>query len=1125
MSSLSGRKGKAYWRSLTELSGGAAFRAHAEREFPFLGKLPAADRRQFLKLMGASLALGGLTGCRWPRETIVPYAKRPNGRVPGVPVYFASTVERGGVGLGVLVKSYDGRPLKIEGSEAHPDSLGATDAFTQAAVLEMYDPDRSTRPVERAGGAATPGSWQAFDAFAARHFAELKSAAGAGLCVLSQASFSPTLTRLRQQMRTSLPRAQWFEYEPLSRDNEHAGTKRAFGKPYRTILDFDQADVIAAFDDDFLLAHPAAVRYTRGFARQRTADGGKMNRLYVVEGGLSLTGSNADQRYPTRPSRIGAALVDVARALAAEGLDLPAAAKSALGDAGEAHGAAADVAKDLLAHRGHGAITVGPRQPAEVHALAALLNGALGNVGHGVRYVPVEDRPSHVDALASLAAKMAAGEVRTLLILGGNPVYDAPVDLEFARKLESVPSRIHLSLYDDETSRQCTWHVPMAHVLEAWGDARGWDGTVSFAQPLIEPLYGGRTPIELVAALLAGGAPANGFELVRETFQAQFLRSGDDFESAWRRALHDGVLPDSAWPAETPRAAGDWGAIVGGMQAGAPAVHAAGADSSAGPPRPAAAEQPPRPAAAQFEVVFAEDYSVYDGRYANNGWLQEKPDPLTKLTWDNAALLSPNDARRLRVAQDDRVEVAVGDRRLTLPVYVLPGQADGVVTLPLGYGRSAAGIVASGSGVDTYSLRASGGWHSAPAHVTKARGRYELATTQDHHSIRSAVGVAEAQRRVEHNLFMDGTLAEYKANPRFAQHKLHSLPLVQLFGDHQFPDAPRWAMAIDLSKCTGCSACVVACQAENNIAVVGKEEVMMGREMHWLRIDRYFQGDPHDAESLQVAHQPIVCQHCENAPCEQVCPVAATVHDEQGLNVMVYNRCIGTRYCLNNCPYKVRRFNFFYNHYGPQHPRSLALGTIDFPNPFKASLQPQIELTPIEKLRMNPDVTVRSRGVMEKCTFCVQRLAAAKIDARNREIDGGDRTIPDGTVRTACQQVCPADAITFGDLKVAGSRVAESRKSPRSYALLAELNVRPRNEYLAKLRNPLRDAPPAAPAHASCAGGGAAAAVAVASDLRVRRSAGEGACGQAGWKPAPQAGAGACGPFAGEGARGSGGAG
>ena len=1070
--------GKEYWRSLEERAQTPEFRNFIAREFPGLAEelLLSPSRRQFLKVMGASLALAGLAGCRWPRESIVAYNQRPPGRIPGKAVYYATTMDVGGVGTGLLVRSYDGRPIKIEGNELHPASLGASGAIEQSAILEMYDPDRSIGAIAAGGPERTPEEVdKRFLPFAREHFGKVRGAGGAGLCVLSEASSSATLADLRERLLRACPQAAWFEYEPVSRDNERAGTAIALGGPYRPIyrlhdLERDEplADVILCLDADLLGRDPSALRYTREFARGRTADDAeqRMNRLYAVESNVSLTGSNADHRYAVRSLDVAQVAWEIAAALGELGVNVPVRSSGAA-----RYAFAKGIAQDLAAHRGRSVVCAGPNQPPEVHALAHLLNNALGNIGKTISYAPAPDsaRPSHLDAIRALTQRMNGGQVSTLVILGGNPAYDAPADLDFAAALAKVETSVHLSLYDNETSRLCSWHAPRAHFLECWGDAAALDGTYSVQQPLIEPLYHGLSPIELVA-LLAGDELTTGYDLVRRTLEAR-TQAGQDFEGAWRRVLHDGVASGTAAVQAPTAAAAAWSQIAPFF---AP------------------------PGSAGMALVSVPASKVSAGRSANSGWLQELPEPLTKLTWDNAAIMAPATARRLGVRRSGSlVRIRGNGRELTLAAYILPGHASDSITLPLGYGRgAAAGRVAEGAGFDTYQLRTTGGWHIAGgAEVSATGGHYDLATTQDHHAMASDIGEKETQYRIP-ILVREGTLKQYReylvghgaghggsgaeghvgdgaasgnghgagdVPHNFATHvvhdKVHPLPQIQLFAGHEFPDKPKWGMAIDLARCTGCSACVVACQSENNVAVVGKMEVQLGREMHWIRIDRYFRGEPDTAE---VVHQPVTCHQCENAPCEQVCPVAATVHDEEGLNVMVYNRCIGTRYCSNNCPYKVRRFNWFYNHYGPRHPRSRVGGvsvfqTFDIKN--TPSMLPQTHLTEIEKLRMNPDVTVRSRGVMEKCTFCVQRINAARIAHRNEQVSPRPNRerperIPDDAVVPACAQACPAEAITFGDLRHSDARVSRLHAHERTYEMLSELNVRSRLKYLTRLRNP-----------------------------------------------------------------------
>ena len=1000
---------RAYWRSLDELADAPEFRRFVEQAFPSMLPEMASPttRRRFLKRMGASFALAGLAGCRWPAETIVPHADRAENRTPGEPERYATAMEIGGVAQGLLVTSYDGRPIKVEGNPLHPFNRGATDAIAQASVLELYDPDRSRHVVCRSGETSRTVAWDAFDAEAAALFAAEREGDGLGLYVLCEASSSPSLARLKPMFLKRLPRARWYDYEPIDRDNERRGTKLAFGRPLRPLLHLDKADVVVCLDEDLLLTHPAALGYTRDFTARRTGDDGRMNRLYVAEGGYSITGAMADERLAISPLRVPDLLRRLERAWAGEPLD-------GAGADARADGFVTRVAADLKQHPGRSVLVAGANQPPEVHALVCSLNGELGSVGETVTYRadPDPDRPTHVESILALAAEMRAGRVETLLILGGNPAYDAPADVDFAARLAEVEMSLHLSPYDNETSRRCTWHVPRAHDLESWGDARAYDGTVCTIQPLIAPLYGGWSVIELLDRVMSD-EPGTGYDLVRETFRS--LVPAGDFERNWHQALHDGIV------AETDLATLKLPLRVVDRTARASLL----AEIAGAADRPA------------VHVIFTPDACVYDGRFANNGWLQELPAPLTKITWDNAALIDPATAKEKGIATGDVVRLTLDGRSLEIAACVMPGQATGTVVLPLGFGRSAAGSIGDGVGFNTYELRTSKAMHlAAGANLRPTGETHTLAATQDHHAI-DAVGMQERAKRLP-ALIREATLDEYTRHPENIRHAAHHPPLESLWNEHDSP-GNRWAMAIDLTRCTGCNACVMACQAENNVPIVGKEQVDNGREMHWLRVDRYFKGDP---EAPQVVHQPVACHHCELAPCEQVCPVAATVHSDEGLNDMVYNRCVGTRYCSNNCPYKVRRFNYF-------------------------NYRKHLEGNDVAKMVFNPEVTVRSRGVMEKCTYCVQRIASARIRAKNDEVRrrargetvGNEdrperRLIPDGEITPACGQVCPSRAIVFGDLSDPDSAVRRMHDHPRSYAMLAELNIKPRTKYLAKLRNP-----------------------------------------------------------------------
>ncbi|HZT77175.1 MAG TPA: TAT-variant-translocated molybdopterin oxidoreductase [Vicinamibacterales bacterium] len=973
-----------YWRTLDELADDPAFRARLANEFP--SQIEAisdpVERRTFMKLMAASLGLAGMTACtRQPPEKIIPYVRQPEEIVPGRPLFFATSMALGGVATGLLVESHEGRPTKIEGNPLHPGSLGATDIFGQAAILTLYDPDRSQTLTNL--GEIRP--WSAFIGAMRAAIAAQGPLKGAGLRLLTESVNSPTLAAQIRDVLAAHPSAKWHQWDPASRDNARRGSKLAFGEYVDAQYRLEQADVILSLDADLLGCGPGSLRYARDFAKRRLPP--NMNRLYAVESMPTSTGARADHRVPAKPSEIAA----LARAIAA-GVG---AGASGQGPGAGRHAKFVDaVARDLAAHRGRSLVLAGDAQPAEVHALAHAMNQALGNVGRTLVYTdPVEAEP--VDQLASLrdlVSDMNAGKVDLLVILGGNPVYTAPPDLQFAAALGKVPLRVHLGLHDDETSAQCHWHVPEAHFLEAWSDARAFDGTVSIVQPLIAPLYGGKSAHEVVAAL--GDRPEqSGYDIVRA-----FHKVDPKNDQEWRRWLHDGVIPNTAYAPKTVTAKS--------------AV--AGSPSAAGP-------QPPAAGAGTFEIAFRNDPCVLDGRFANNGWLQELPKPITKLTWDNAVLVSPATAAKLSGTNtpsfqggehgqivSDIVEIGVNGRTVRGALFPLAGHPDDCATIHLGYGRTRAGRVGSGAGFDANQLRTSSTMDAAAgARIAKTGDRYPLACTQYHHLMEGR------------GLIRSVTLDEYVKDPKSIREGDETPPrTITLYPDYKY-EGYKWGMAIDINACVGCNACVVGCQAENNIAVVGKEQVLRGREMHWLRVDTYYRGAP---EAPETYFQPVPCMQCENAPCEVVCPVGATVHSHEGLNDMVYNRCVGTRYCSNNCPYKVRRFNF---------------------------LLYQDWDTPSLKLLRNPDVSVRSRGVMEKCTYCVQRINKAKIDTER-----DDRRIKDGEIQTACQQACPADAIVFGDLNDPNSRVAQLKQEERNYALLGELNTRPRTTYLGAVRNP-----------------------------------------------------------------------
>jgi len=1020
------KTGKAYWRSLDELADTPEFRRFVDQEFADYTPeevIASPTRRSLLKLMGASMALAGVSGLggcrRWPEKEVAPYASRPEGRIPGVPDQYATVMELGGVALPLLASSFDGRPTKVEGNPTHPQSrtrggdfaLGACNVFAQASTLEMYDPHRS-RFVLHKGKQTT---WKDF------------AGAASGLtldgefAVLCEQTSSPSVDHYRRKLTDA--GAAWYTWEPINNDNTLAGTEMAFGgKSYRRHLHLDKAHVIACFDADPLGSGMDAQANARDWAAgRRTVSDGKMSRMYCVESRMSVTGTNADNRLPLKSTRMIDAIQQLAQLL---GLKV----KPSHELDAKAVGFLEAMAKDLKSHEGHGVVIVGESQPREVHAAAHLINEQLKNIGTTVTFTPEpEQNVDQAGQISELVAKINAGDVQTLLILGGNPVYNAPADLKFADAIKKVPTSIHLSLYVDETSKRATWHVPRSHYLESWGDARSYDGTVSVQQPLIHPLSGeSRTAAEVLAVVTHDDVTA-GHDIVRRTFK-QWLPA-DNFGKSFRKVLHDGLLEGSAWEAASVEAR-------------------YGLDE-----RVAAAKSNE----AEIELVITGDANLYDGRFANNGWLQEMPDPITKVTWDNALLVGPATAKKLGLRQSGRASVKVGGAEVVLGVYIQPGMA----AVALGYGRASAGYVGDGVGFDTYQLRRSDALGVATdVSVARASGAYKLVSVQDHWAIDS-IGDKERSYRATHHLVKSETLAERQhkhddhghGHGHFGQHA----PMIDKKGPDgthlplQIFDEPidfekqrhRWAMAIDLNTCIGCGSCIIACQSENNIPVVGKDQVGRGREMHWLRVDRYFHGDPEDPK---VVHQPLTCHQCETAPCEQVCPVAATVHDTEGINVMIYNRCIGTRYCSNNCPYKVRRFNWFDWNAKPVHSSEFGGTWVGIPDEQQRS---EKLVDPVRRMQFNPEVTVRMRGVMEKCTFCLQRIKAVTIPAKNE-----GRPVAEGEITPACAQTCATQSIVFGDLNDADSQVSKLFKSDDAYEVLKELNVRARTRYLTRVTNP-----------------------------------------------------------------------
>jgi len=969
--------GKEYWRSLDELSDNPHFAELLHREFPRQASEydESVDRRDFLKLAAASLALAGLSGCGGPpSETIVPYVTQPTGLTPGKPQFYATAMPMGADAIGLLVESHEGRPTKIEGNPDHPGSLGAADAIAQASVLGLYDPDRA-QVVTHQGNIESWGSFLGEAAGAAR---VLKT--GAGLRILTGSVTSPTLAAQIKGLLAQYPQAKWHQWEPAGSDGAREGAKLAFGRVVSAVYRPEKAEVILSLDGDFLASGPGHVRYAKQFARRRklSGAGSEMNRLYVLEPTPSVTGASADHRVPMRASDVGL----FARALAAK-LGLGGSAPVPSGS----EKLLETVAAELQMHRGAGLVIAGEQQPAEVHALAHVMNQALGNAGATVYYAETaEAQPvNHAESIRELCAEMHNGNVDTLLILGGNPVYDAPRDYDFAEKLKKVRLTVRLGAYADETSAHCQWNIPETHYLESWSDARAFDGTASIVQPLIAPLYQGKTAHEVVGAF-SDKPGVSSYDRVRATWM------GGHTEKEWRKWLHDGVIEATAFAPLS--VAAKW------SPASLPAAKPVPAD--------------------QIEFVFRPDPCVFDGRFANNGWLQELPKPASKLTWDNAALISPKTAEKFGFTHSssfvggehgqtivDIAEIELSGSKVSAAVWTLPGQAEGVITLPLGYGRSKSGHAGTNKGFNAYAVRGAAAlWTATGGSVRKTGETYPLACTQAHHNMEGR------------ELIRSASFEEYKKNPAFTQlPEEEKMKGLSLYKEFEYPGY-AWGMAIDLASCNGCNACVAACGAENNIPIVGKDQVLRGREMHWIRIDRYYEGS---LDNPEMHNQPVPCQQCENAPCEQVCPVGATTHSAEGLNDMVYNRCIGTRYCSNNCPYKVRRFNF---------------------------LRFQDWETPEFKLMRNPEVTVRSRGVMEKCTYCVQRINNVRIEAEKE-----NRPIRDGEIVTACEAACPSEAIVFGNANDPKSRVAKLKAQQRNYTILAEVNARPRTTYLGAVKN------------------------------------------------------------------------
>jgi molybdopterin-containing oxidoreductase family iron-sulfur binding subunit len=1047
--------GPKYWRSLDELADTPEFREWVGREFPAGASewLDPVSRRHFVQIMSASFLLAGfgLTGCRRPEEKILPFGKQPENYIHGLPEYYATSMPTRGGAVPLLAKSSDGRPTKLEGNADHPANQfldrsgnprkhGGTDHFAQASILSLYDPDRAIRFSKGGNEINRQTALQALDEIPKN----LGARSGEGLAFLLQRNTSPSRARLQGLIAQKFPKARWHVHEPVELNLDQQAASLAFGKSVRPVYHLDKAKVIVSLDCDFIGSEDNTTQFCRDFAagRKLSKAADSMSRLYALEGLMTLTGANADHRLRLSTSAIASAAAALGeKVLGADGAELVAALKKA-GTVDEKQARfIATCGEDLLKNKGGSLVLAGHRQPLAVHLMALAMNVALGNLG---TTLTLQEAPEEkFESLADLAKSLNSGAVDTLVILGANPVYDAPVDLAWGETQRKAKNVVRLGYYEDETGAVCDYHFPAAHYLESWGDARAYDGTLVGIQPLIEPLFGGLTELEFLARI-GGLEQTRDYEITRETFRGF---STGDFEESWKKFLHDGFLANTA----AKDATGQFNFAAAAKAAVVSAVPAATRD--------------------QLEVVFQRDASVDDGRWNNNGWLQEMPDPITKVTWENVIQISPKTMADLGFqAQNDlsghnevsRVRLELGGRSIEGPVWIQPGLSDNTVVLALGYGRKSTGRIGRGSGYDAYALRSSTALYFATGGKLTPTGQtHEVSSTQSHWSMEGRSIVREAN------------LAEFQKTPDFAKElSLEPPPEVAPLYPNPLDKAKeaarhQWGMVIDLNSCLGCSSCVIACQSENNVPIVGKQMVGKSREMHWLRIDRYFSGGVDDP---QMVNQPMLCQHCEAAPCENVCPVNATSHDAEGLNVMTYNRCVGTRYCSNNCPYKVRRFNYFDYNRRPlgklyRSPlTSINEGEWEFwrwlKNPDRGS-RPDDEWELIKMVK-NPDVTVRMRGVMEKCSFCLQRIEQAKIAQKVKAANTGDMAnveVPDGAVQTACQQACPAEAITFGNIKDRESRVSKLKEQERNYSVLEFLHTKPRLTYLARVRNPNPEMP------------------------------------------------------------------
>ncbi|QDU76722.1 Tetrathionate reductase subunit B precursor [Bremerella volcania] len=1006
-----------YWRSLGELEGTPEFEQFLRQEFPEAAEVAPTGmpRRRWMQLMGASLALAtGAAGCRYPEEEVVgfrypeeeiaPFSRRPEGRIPGKPEKFATTLTVAGKTCPVVATSYDGRPIKIDGNQMHPMVAGA-DTYSQATLLHLYDPDRSQYPIERDVNGQHSRSWDEFAVWWKEQSKKLEGGNSSKLAILHQTNTSPTVLAQMNEVAKKFPQAKWYQYESIT-GNTTLGTELAFGKKLRPLLNLEAADIVVDLSADVLGSHVTHGVNNQGFAKRRAPEDGPMSRLYVVESRFSVTGIAADHRLAVAASLMPSFVADLEQ-------KLEAALES--GETKEKPAEKIDIVitamvNDLISHKGKSLVVGGESLDAETQARIWRINSKLENLGKTVSFI---EEPKlardNVGSIEDLTAAMNAGQVDTVLFLGGNPVYDAPADVDLVAAMDKTNTQVYYGDYETETSKMSSWHLPASHGLEQWGDALAYDGSFCIAQPLISPIFKTKNPIEFLS-LIAGSPISETLEAVKQTVTTAFSSSAS--EAAWTKVLHDGFIADSA-----PKAVSV--TINDSLDLGNVSVSTwrAGLGEA-------------------YDLIFHPGAGTYDGRFANNGWLQELPEPITKVTWDNVVTMSPKTAEENGVQQAELVELSANGKTVTLPVYIQPGQAHGTLAVGLGYGRTHAGAVGGNVdediapvGVDVGPLRTKETMNLATGATFKGTGKqFKLATTQDHFAI-DLLGMREIGRRVG-ELVREGTVEEYEHHPDFAKHIVHHPPLESLWEEQEWMkesyDGHAWGMSIDLTKCTGCNACTIACQSENNIPIVGKEAVSVGREMHWIRVDRYFSGDMEDPKAVS---QPVTCQQCETAPCESVCPVAATVHSDEGLNDMVYNRCIGTRYCGNNCPYKVRRFNY--------------LDWRASDHRFEAGNQE------LAKLIFNPEVTVRNRGVMEKCTYCVQRIQNTKIEAK-----ADRRAIGPNEIQVACQEACASNAIEFGDLNNPESNVAKAHANPRSYSMLVELNTKPRTRYLARITNP-----------------------------------------------------------------------